>query len=166
MQQIGRKSFFVVILLTVFALSIIPLEKIRLGKDLRGGTTLIYQLEIEPGEDASRVVINTIEVLKERIDPNGLYDITIVPQGRDRLEITMPLPSDEMKALKKAFTDELEQFAKISLTRSVIEDAFELAEPDRATRVKELGGGNAKRETLLATAVVLHDEHRVLKKPI
>ncbi len=157
MQHIGRKSFFVVILLAVFVSAIIPLKKIRLGKDLRGGSTLIYQLEIEPGEDASRVVTNTIEVLMERVDPNGLYDITIVPQGRDRLEITMPLPSPEMKALRDTFEDALDQFASVSITRSIVIEAVELRGDARTNRLVELGGGNPRRLELLQSVAAVQD---------
>ncbi len=157
MQHIGRKSFFVAILLAIFVSAIIPLEKIRLGKDLRGGSTLIYQLEIEPGEDASSVVTNTIEVLMERVDPNGLYEISIVPQGRDRLEITMPLPSPEMQALRDAYTEALEQFADVSLTRATVVDALQLDGEARANRLTELSGGNARRLELLQNAAAAQD---------
>jgi preprotein translocase subunit SecD len=43
-------------------------------------------------ENADEVIPKVIDVLKRRIDPNGLFEISIVRQGQDRVEITMPLP--------------------------------------------------------------------------
>ncbi len=164
MQNIGRRTFFIVILLAVFVWSLIPPEKkIRLGKDLRGGTTLVYQLEIEPGEDAKSVVTNTIEVLKERVDPNGLYEISIVPQGRDRLEITMPLPSREMQELKRQFEEALDKFATVSLTRSEVLEALRLDGDERRARLEQLSGGSERRLNLLLVAAEAQDAYELLK---
>ena len=163
MQHIGRRTFFIVLLLLIFASAIIPPEKIRLGKDLRGGTTLVYQLEIDPGEDASQVVTNTIDVLKDRVDPNGLYEISIVPQGRDRLEITMPLPSKEMQQLKGHFEEALNEFAQVGLTRAVVVAAMELSGTQREEKIIELGGGNARRLELLHAAATAFDTYKVAR---
>ena len=84
-----------------------PKEKLRLGKDLAGGATLTYAVQIDPGQNATEVLNQLASVLAERIDPGNQLDISIVPVGRDRLEITMPLPNDAVKALRQAFEDEL-----------------------------------------------------------
>ena len=73
-----------------------PSEKIGLGKDLRGGASLVYSVELGSTENANEVIPQVIDVLKKRIDPNGLFEISIVRQGQDRIEITMPLPSDKV----------------------------------------------------------------------
>ncbi len=116
-----------------------PSETIGLGKDLRGGASLIYSVEIGSTETASEVIPQVIDVLKKRIDPNGLYEISIVRQGQDRIEITMPLPSERVKQLKQAFEDEL---AKLSVT-SIDDDEFErimrLPHTERAVELERLG---------------------------
>lgn len=159
MQHLGRKALFVVVLLAVFAWSIIPPEKrIRLGKDLRGGTTLVYQLQIQPGEDAGEVVQRTIEVLKDRVDPHGLYEISIVPQGRDRLEITMPLPSPEMQRLRGAYEQALEQFQARSLSPAEL-DRVLASEPERRqAEIQRLAGDDPERLRLLEQAAAARDD--------
>ena len=42
-----------------------------------GGVTLVYQLDIASNEDATKVVNDTINALKDRVDPDGLLEIAI-----------------------------------------------------------------------------------------
>ncbi len=85
---------------------------IRKGNDLSGGLSLVYQVNISPdisSAEAEEILTNTIEVLKNRINPQGVFDISIVPQGRDRIEIVMPLPSPEVTAAKNELDDILNE---------------------------------------------------------
>src|SRR5690242_9725197 len=108
MRQHVRTGILVLVALIFSLVAIIPpKEKLRLGKDLRGGVSLVYSVQIAPGEDAGRVMSTLVEVLKKRVDPNSQLDISFIPQGRDRLEITMPLPNEEVKALRAAVEHEL-----------------------------------------------------------
>ena len=72
-----------------------PAERLKLGKDLRGGVTLVYA--VENPDNSKQMLDSLIEVLKERIDPGNQLDISFVPQGLYRLEITMPLPNEAIK---------------------------------------------------------------------
>src|SRR5262245_61298289 len=78
-----------------------PSKKVKFGKDLAGGVSLVYQVSIGPNEQAKDVIEKTIEVLKRRVDPDGLMEISMVQAGNDRIEITMPLPGEKVKELKK-----------------------------------------------------------------
>ena len=71
---------------------------LRLGKDLRGGVSLVYKVEIPEEEvDPQSVLGTTIEVLKARVNPQGIFDISIEGSGRDRIEVVMPLPGPETR---------------------------------------------------------------------
>ena len=97
MRYILRNSIFVVgILVLMGVMAFPPSEKLQLGKDLRGGVTLVYPVQIDPsaGPDA---LDTTIQVLKERVNPTGQFDIQMIAQGRDRIEITMPLPGEQVQ---------------------------------------------------------------------
>ena len=77
---------------------------LRLGKDLRGGVSLVYKVEIPEEEiDPQSVLDTTIEVLKARVNPQGIFDISIEGSGRDRIEVVMPLPGPETRALAAAW---------------------------------------------------------------
>ena len=66
MQNLVKKILLIVAILALCVFAIIPPEeKIRLGKDLRGGVSLIYRVTIPEGADRSAVITQTIEVLKD-----------------------------------------------------------------------------------------------------
>ena len=73
---------------------------IRLGKDLQGGVSLVYSVKIPGGQQPETVLAQVIEVLKQRVNPQGVLDIAMQPQGADRIEVVMPLPSAEVRALQ------------------------------------------------------------------
>jgi len=53
--------------------------------------------------DRQAVLSQTIEVLKERVNPDGVLDIQMTPLGTDRIEVVMPLPSSEVKKLASVY---------------------------------------------------------------
>lgn len=143
-----------------------PQEKLRLGKDLAGGVTLVYQLDIGTNEDAGKVVSDTINALKDRVDPDGLLEISMVRQGRDRIEISMPLPRQEVKDLRAAYEDELRNLGRNALTRDRLADVLALPPADRAAKVEELGKSNAKRKDLLQKLVTQHDTAKLMREEL
>ncbi|HMN96311.1 MAG TPA: protein translocase subunit SecD [Phycisphaerales bacterium] len=77
-----------------------PSQRLRLGKDLRGGVSLVYTVKTPEGADRGATIAQVVEVLKDRVNPRGVLDITIAPQGGDRIEVVMPLPTPEVRALQ------------------------------------------------------------------
>lgn len=164
MKNLRFKSIALVLVMIMFAWSFYPPgEKLRLGKDLRGGTTLVYSVEIGPGENAKEVLNQVIEVLKDRVDPNGTFDITMVAQGQDRIEITMPLPSDRVKALRKAFEDELAKIDEKSISRGDFERVLRLEPEARSARFDQVAAEGTELRTLLETAASAFDEANDLR---
>ncbi len=160
MRSIIRSATFVAaaLLLAIWAV-IPPEENLRLGKDLRGGVSLVYSVQNrETGVDSAKDIINrTIEVLKNRVDPNGLFEISMVAQGTDRIEVQMPLPSPEVRALKRAFEEELQGLARASLSKARVEAAIRQQGGERAAAIDALAHGNAKRKELLDAAAAAFD---------
>lgn len=110
MRNLGLKILFILVVLGACALAIYPpQEKIRLGKDLRGGVSLVYSVRMEEGvRDRQEVLRQTITVLQDRINPTGLLDISMEPVGEDRIEVVMPLPTPEVLELRERYEEELE----------------------------------------------------------
>lgn len=101
MRHFVRNACIAIAMLVIaFWASFPPSEKIGLGKDLEGGASLTYAVQLDASENPGEVIPKVIEVLKRRIDPNGLFEISIVRQGQDRIEITMPLPGEHVQVLK------------------------------------------------------------------
>lgn len=143
-----------------------PAEKLRLGKDLAGGVTLVYQLDIANNEDATRVVSDTINALKDRVDPDGLLEIAMVRQGRDRIEITMPLPRQEVKDLRAKFEDELKALGRNALSRDRLADVLALPAAERAARFEELSKGNPRRKELLDKLAAQQETAKLMREQL
>ena len=153
MRHLLRNAFFALALLVLLGASIYPPDQnLRLGKDLAGGVSLVYAVQINPGDDAGEVLGKTIEVLKRRIDPDGQLDIAMVAQGRDRIEITMPLPTDRVSQLKRDFERALEDLGASELDASAVERIMRLPAAEREEQIARAGGGEALQSSLMTAA--------------
>jgi SecD/SecF fusion protein len=67
---------------------------IQFGLDLSGGSRFVYRLEFDEaqvqGEDQAQLLRQTIEILRDRIDPDGVIEPVIRPEGVDRIVIEIP----------------------------------------------------------------------------
>lgn len=159
MRHIYRTAVLVIAVLILFTSSIFPIEqKLKLGKDLRGGVSLIYAVQIKAGEDAAEVLDKTIDVLKNRVNPDGTLDVTFVAQGNDRIEITMPLPGERVKRLRMAVEEELARLGRIALSEASLDRMLGMSPEERAPRIEELSGGDPRRRELLEIAARTFDE--------
>lgn len=137
MKYIYLKLTIIGLLVLLFLWSVLPPEKkIRLGKDLQGGVSLVYALEIPEDTDADEVLAQTIDVLKQRVNPQGILDIGMQPVGRDRIEVVMPLPNAEVRALQMVYQDAREVVLDLARIRA---DELDLA-LESGTAVANYGG--------------------------
>ncbi len=146
MQNLPWKILLILVVLVGCGLAIVPPEqKIRLGRDLSGGVSLIYAVRMDEDADRQAVLAQTIEVLKERVNPDGVLDIQMTPLGTDRIEVVMPLPNDEVKQLAAVWRGHLEDLLDEAQVRPGTLDRV-LGE---GTAVEELGGSTTARGTLI-----------------
>jgi len=101
------------VLLVTFCLEALvpPAQKIRLGLDLRGGTSFLLQLVDEEGEGISPATLDqAIEVIRKRVDQFGVSEPVITAQGRDRILVQIPgLDTAQLAATK----EQLQRVAKL-----------------------------------------------------
>jgi SecD/SecF fusion protein len=160
MRNFVNRAILVLIVMLFAAYAVYPPSRtLRLGKDLSGGVTLIYPVQIGQNESASTVMDNLITVLKQRVDPNGILNITMVQQGRDRLEITMPLPTEEVKALKRAYEEELAKIGDAVLTEDELFQIVRLDPAARSARIEQIAAGNEERKAALDEVAAARDEY-------
>ncbi|MCH8823118.1 MAG: protein translocase subunit SecD [Planctomycetes bacterium] len=140
MRKVGWKIALILFVLAMCTWSIM-LKEIRLGKDLRGGVSLIYPVHIpENVADPQRMLMQVITVLQDRINPDGIMDISMQPLGQDRIEVVMPLPNQKIRELKAEYRKALNTLLeKAQIRRSDLVNALiaNLA-------VKQFGGENEK----------------------
>ncbi len=159
------------LVLLFFVYVIYPPERnLRLGKDLRGGVSLIYTVEVGPDENARQVVTRVIDVLKDRVDPSGLLEITMVQQGRDRIEVTMPLPGDAPKAARAQYEEALHAIDARALPASRIDRAMQLPSgqdagaDQRTAELERLAGGDPARLAKLKELAAKWDNYLEMQK--
>ncbi len=160
MKSLIRNLIIIVAILIWMTTAIIPpSSKLRLGKDLAGGFTLTYG--VQKGEAGDPVTKDDIEqltsVLMERLDPRGIYDITIVAQGTNQIEISVPAPSPEVVELRAAFEAALGDLEGSSVDSDEIDEALRAQGTDRAARLEALAGGNADQLAVLTAAAEAYD---------
>jgi SecD/SecF fusion protein len=145
MQNLVWKIVFILVILA-FCLVVVypPDQKLKLGKDLRGGTSLIYKVNIDKADaDKQRILTQTIEVLKDRVNPQGVLDISMQPLGLDRIEIVMPLPSAKVRELRQKYEQALAE-----LVASAEIDPLKLDEALQYNRAEQEFGGAERAMTI------------------
>ena len=148
MKNIFLKLTFIVLLVLLFLWSVLPPEKkIRLGKDLQGGVSLVYAVDVPEGTDADEVLAQTIDVLKQRVNPQGILDIGMQPVGRDRIEVVMPLPNAEVRALQTVYQDAREVVLDLARIRA---DELDLALSSGTAVEQYAGDGSGDRAARIA----------------
>lgn len=166
MPHTVRQGMIVLAALVIAVWAILPpqwlpasmrIGKISLGKDLAGGVTLTYAVAIKP-TDPPDTLSKVIEVLKRRVDPAGQMEISMVPQGSDRIEISMPLPSKRVKDLRDAFEAELARVSEDFISAEALRQLAALPPEQRAARAEEMSRGNAERKDLLLKVGAAYDE--------
>ncbi len=167
MRNIYLSAVLVLAVLLICWRSIVPLEKkLKLGKDLRGGVSLVYAVQIRPDENAKVVLDQTISVLKQRINPVGTLDITFIAQGRDRIEVTMPLPGERVKKLRQAYEDELAKLGLNSLSPARFDQLMRAPLDQRSTQIDTLAKADAAQGEKLKAAAAAFDAEAAARKAL
>ena len=117
-------KLLLVAILTALCVWEIAVKEIRLGKDLKGGVSLIYAVSLPGSQPGDEVLGQVIEVLKQRVNPQGVLDIAMQPQGNDRIEVVMPLPSDEVRELQLAAKQKAADFIALTQLSGAATPAF------------------------------------------
>jgi SecD/SecF fusion protein len=166
MRTLILRFFLIAAVLAIAVWSIVPPEKkLRLGKDLRGGVSLTYAVQIQPG-DPSDVVTRVIDVLKDRVDPEGQLDISMVQQGQDQIEITMPLPNERVKRMRAEFDAELAKLEGVSIEAAQFERVMRMEPGARQAEIARLAGQDERRTELLVRAAAAFDDAQAARREL
>jgi len=167
-DTISWKLILVILLLAMCGFSIYPpAQKCKLGIDLAGGTSLLYQIDTSDLQDWEKRTIATdmIRILRQRVDPNNKRNLIWRIHGNDRIEIQMPLATKETRQLHRDYRDQLDKLQNYNLDMSMVDLALVRPagmDPDeyRASRSKkfdELAGGSESRRALLKELAQAYD---------
>jgi SecD/SecF fusion protein len=100
----ARRNLFVlliVIALTIASVVVILSQPTKLGLDLKGGTSLVYQGQPTPQqpEVTPEAIDRAIEIIRQRIDTLGVSEPEIQRVGSDNIDVSLPGVSDIDRAV-------------------------------------------------------------------
>ena len=98
-----RRNLFILLFvvgLTLASLVVIFSKPTKLGLDLRGGTSLVYQGEPTPQqpEVGPEEIDRAIEIIRQRVDTLGVSEPEINRVGEDQVDIGLPEVTDIKRA--------------------------------------------------------------------
>lgn len=95
-EREGRKRWLGLVLTFLLVsycieLATLASKKIRLGLDLRGGTSFLLRLVPQPGQEITTDMLHqAVEVIRKRVDQFGVGEPVIAPQGTERILVQIP----------------------------------------------------------------------------
>jgi protein-export membrane protein SecD/preprotein translocase SecF subunit len=146
--------------------SVYPVDqKIKFGIDLYGGYSLLYEIDdtgLSGGEKAD-LAERVMRVLRERVDPKGVYNLVWRPVGHNRLEIQMPRPSEVVQQARADYEKYQKEIRRTVLRQSTVLRALSRPLPERPAAIEELTAGIPERKPLLETAAAAYDAYTQVK---
>ena len=132
-------------------------NRLKLGLDLAGGSSLLYEINVPEGANADEVIAQTIEVLKKRVDPDGVRSLVWREEVGNRIEIQMPRASREVDQ-KRTAVEELEtKIEQRNISRSQVNGLLKTSGAAFDARAAELEKGVEGRVALLKELKQAHD---------
>ncbi|MCC7406798.1 MAG: protein translocase subunit SecD [Phycisphaeraceae bacterium] len=139
-------SFALFVLAIYFPGSYGPKERLRLGIDLAGGTTLVYQVNVPPEQrgNAKQIVDDVISVLRSRVDPDGLRNLIWRQQAGNRIEVQMPVASPEVRVRREAYQKAEEALLAMNLSPQRLGSVLRLGAAERRAALEQIAGGDGE----------------------
>jgi SecD/SecF fusion protein len=135
-----------------------PQDKLKQGLDLKGGTSLIYEIDTTGLEAAEQkdLAQNMIPILLKRINQT-LSNIVMRPQGNTRIEIQLPLASDSTRQKRQAYDEALESLEAENINLLKIRQTLNLDPDARSAAFDQFAHGNEQRRRILDKLAEVYD---------
>ena len=136
-----------------------PQDNLKLGLDLAGGTSLIYDIDTLDLNANERKGLSQrmIPILLKRIDPTNVANIVMRPLGDTRIEIQLPIASADTKNKRKAYENALEVLEKENVNLLILKRAL----PDEPGKRQEIfatfAGDSEQRKAILDDLAQAYD---------
>lgn len=165
-RDLWWKIVIVGTLVTLGVTSMYPVsEKIKFGIDLAGGYSLLYEIDDTGLSTADKAGLSdrVMRVLRERVDPKGVFNLVWRPVGHNRLEIQMPRPSEQVRLARGEYDRCQEQIHQTILRQSQILRALSKPAEERPAALTDLVHGIPERQALLESAALAYDGYAQMK---
>jgi preprotein translocase subunit SecD len=161
------KLVLIIVLVVLAVIEVYPPSKtLNPGLDLAGGTSFIYELDttgLKP-EEQRNLAQRTIDVLRKRIDPTNTRNLIWRPQGNNRIEIQVPLASQETIQLRKQYEAALNALQSQNINLSNIMRSLNKPAEQRAADFAKYAHGSKERQEILDNLAKAYDERKALQQ--
>ncbi len=148
--------------LTILAVWVVypPQEKLKLGLDLAGGTSLVYEIDTTglTAEERKGLAESMIPILLKRIDPTHMANVVMRPQEDTRIEIQLPVSSPESQRKRKAFEDAMQSLEQENINLLQIKKTLSMEPAVREAKLNEFARNNPDRLAVLKTVAEVYDQ--------
>lgn len=153
-------KFALIGVIVVATIALVMLHGLKFGRDLRGGHTLVFEFmptekDLEDGRD---IAGEAVSILKQRLDPQGIYDIVVQSDGKLRIIIEMPAASPETQKAKEAYFEALAELEERNISRAEIRRVTLGDAEQRKAEIERLSSGNDKMSKSLEALAAAYDE--------
>ncbi|MDO8301983.1 MAG: protein translocase subunit SecD [Sedimentisphaerales bacterium] len=157
------KLVLVIVLAVVAFIELYPPSKtLNPGLDLAGGTSFIYELDMQglKSDEQRNLAQRTIDVLRKRIDPTNTKNLIWRPQGNNRIEIQVPLASAEAREKRTAFEAALNALQSQNVNLAIIMRSLGRPAVERTADFEKFAGASKEQLAMLTTLATAHDERK------
>ncbi|MFW6059570.1 MAG: protein translocase subunit SecD [Phycisphaeraceae bacterium] len=168
----GWKPLLILLVLSGAALMVIypgrygPEDRLKRGLDLAGGTTLVYEVRLAEDASADEVIPNLISVLRDRVDPQGVRNLSWRQIAGNRIEIQMPLAPPETQALRRQYAEAREALLDQSVTADRLNRALRAeAGAQRQQEIDQLAPEGSELRAELQELVEAYDAFIAASEP-
>ena len=162
-KNITWKAMLIVVLAGIAAWNVYPpKDKLKLGLDLAGGTSLIYEIDTQGLDRLERkgLAQRMIPILLRRIDPTNVANIVMRPQGDTRIEIQLPVSSAETRNKRQAYEKAMEELEKANVNLLTIRRALLAGDAERQEAFSRFAGDSEERKEILDNLATAYDQRK------
>jgi len=128
-------------------------QKVNLkpGIDIRGGTSLLYEIKSGDQGGNTNLAQEMVAILKQRVDPSGLLNLVWRPHGSSQIEIQMPFSatSGDAEAIQKQLDEARTQLEATNIRVADATDAIEGKNGKTPADLDKLAAGSPDRKRIL-----------------
>ncbi len=165
-NQIWKPALIIFLVVTAI-FTVYPLDqKLKPGLDLGGGSSMIYEIDTEGLDSSERkgLAQRMIPILRRRIDPKNLANIVMRPLGDTRLEIQLPLASQDTIAKRDHYEQALEALEVGNENLMKIKRSLSAVTETRNEMIDKVAGDSQPRRQILQDWVKINDERNAKQR--
>jgi SecD/SecF fusion protein len=166
-RDLWWKVILVAFLIAISALYVYPpSEKLKLGLDLAGGTSLVYEIDSSDLAPAERhgLAERMIPILLKRIDPTHVANIIMRPQGDTRIEIQLPVASMEARNKRTAYEEAINKLESQNINLLQVKRALSLDAAGRQTILANFCKDSTERKAIIDRLTEAYDLRNAKQK--